>query len=55
MIIFQGHSIDDGWDGNYSNGEPCPQGVYGWSLSYSSKYKGIDKQGDNKGFVTLLR
>jgi gliding motility-associated-like protein len=55
MIIFQGHSIDDVWDGNYSNGEPCPQGVYGWSLSYSSKYKGIDKQGDNKGFVTLLR
>lgn len=55
LVVFEGTRLEDAWNGTYSNGEPCPQGVYGWSLTYSSKYKGIDKQGDNKGFVTLLR
>ncbi len=54
-IVFKGESLKDEWEGTYENGEPCPQGVYGWSATYSSNYKGIDKEGDKKGLVTIIR
>ena len=54
-IVFKGDSVKDGWDGTYSNGEECPMGVYGWSVSYKSNYKGIDKSGEYKGFVSVIR
>lgn len=53
-IVFTGHSITDEWDGTV-DGEPCPWGVYGWYCKYKSNYMGIDKQGDRKGFVSLIR
>lgn len=53
-IVFTGHSIKDEWDGTV-DGEPCPWGVYGWYCKYKSNYMGIDKEGDRKGFVSLIR
>ena len=53
-IVFEGKSINDEWDGTF-NGEPCPWGVYGWYCKYRSNYMGIDKEGDRRGFVSLVR
>ena len=53
-IVFEGKSIEDEWDGTV-NGEPCPWGVYGWYCKYKSNYMGIDKEGDRRGFVSLVR
>lgn len=53
-IVFTGHSIEDQWDGTV-DGVPCPWGVYGWYCKYKSNYMGIDKEGDRKGFVSLIR
>ena len=53
-IVFEGKSIQDEWDGTF-NGEPCPWGVYGWYCKYRSNYMGIDKEGDRRGFVSLVR
>lgn len=53
-IVFTGNSINDEWDGTI-NGEPCPWGVYGWVVNYKSHYMGINKDGERKGFVSLIR
>jgi len=53
--VFVGESIDDKWDGNDLNGNPCPNGVYGWYADYYSNYKGIGKSGERKGYVTILK
>lgn len=53
-IVFTGSSIQDEWDGTI-DGEPCPWGVYGWYCKYKSNYMGINKEGDRKGFVSLIR
>ncbi|NCC98866.1 MAG: gliding motility-associated C-terminal domain-containing protein, partial [Bacteroidia bacterium] len=53
-IIYSGKSIADRWDGNYK-GVPCPWGVYGWVVNYTSDYKGVVKSGTKKGFVTIVR
>ena len=53
-IVFEGKSIHDEWDGTF-NGEPCPWGVYGWYCKYKSNYMGINKEGDRRGFVSLIR
>lgn len=54
-IVFEGNSINDEWDGTYSNGKICPQGTYGWTCSYSSHWRGADKDDEYKGFVNLAR
>ncbi len=53
-IVFEGKSITDEWDGTI-DGVPCPWGVYGWYCKYKSNYMGIDKDGERKGFVSLIR
>ncbi len=53
-IIFEGQSIYDEWDGTV-NGEHCPMGVYGWYCKYKSNYMGVDRDGDRRGFVSLIR
>lgn len=53
-ILYEGHSITDEWDGTF-NGELCPWGVYGWYCKYKSNYMGINKDGERKGFVSLIR
>lgn len=53
-IVFTGNSINDEWDGKV-DGEDAPWGVYGWVVNYNSHYMGINKSGDRKGFVTLIR
>ena len=54
QIVFEGKSIDDEWDGTYKN-EPCPIGVYGWAVQYRSRYKGIDKKGEERGYFSILK
>ena len=53
-IVFSGQSIHDEWDGTV-DGVPCPWGVYGWYCKYKSNYMGINKEGERKGFVSLIR
>ncbi len=53
-IVFTGKSPTDEWDGT-RDGQPCPWGVYGWVVNYKSDYKGVQKEGEKKGFVTLVR
>lgn len=53
-VVFEGQSINDEWDGTY-DGKPCPWGVYGWYCKYKSGYKGINKEGERRGSVSLIR
>lgn len=55
QVIFEGNSIEDAWDGKYANEQYCPQGVYGWVVNYSSTYKGIYKEAEKKGYVTIIK
>ncbi len=54
--IFETRDIDESWQGIQGNGEPAPEGVYVWSITY----EGISDQGNtfsqqHRGTVTLLR
>ena len=53
-IVFEGKSIEDEWDGTV-DGMPCPWGIYGWYCKFKSNYMGIDKEGERRGFVSLIR
>lgn len=55
QVVFEGNDIDAEWDGNDLNGHPCPIEVYGWTVDYSSNYKGIDKSGKKRGYVSILK
>ena len=54
-IVFESDSKNDKWDGRDLNGERCDWGVYGYIVEYKSIFKGIDKTGERRGTVTLLR
>ena len=54
-IVFEGFSADDSWDGKDKEGKDCPQGVYGFVLTYKCNYLGLNKSGDQRGVVTLIR
>ena len=53
-VIFEGKGIEDEWDGNYK-GEPCPTGVYGWTVRYDNNSATLSKKGERKGSVTIVR
>lgn len=53
-VIFEGKGIEDEWDGNYK-GEPCPTGVYGWTVRYDNNSATLSKKGERKGMVTIVR
>ena len=53
-VIFEGKGIEDEWDGNYK-GEPCPTGVYGWTVWYDNNSATLSKKGERKGSVTIVR
>lgn len=55
QVLFEGKSIDDVWNGKYPDGQYCPQGVYGWVVNYSSTFKGIYKEAEKKGYVTIIK
>jgi gliding motility-associated-like protein len=55
QVLFEGKSIDDVWNGKYADGQYCPQGVYGWVVNYSSTFKGIYKEAEKKGYVTIIK
>lgn len=53
-IVFEGKSFDDEWDGTY-NGKPCPWGTYGWVANYKSNLRGLKKDGQKVGKITIVR
>ncbi len=55
QTVFEGNSVEDKWDGNDLNGHPCPIEIYGWTVDYRSNYKGIDKSGKKRGYVSILK
>lgn len=54
-IVFEGNSKLDEWDGYDLNGNKCPEGVYGYVVTYKSDFLSIHKSGEKKGSVTLIR
>lgn len=54
-LVFQTNDVLGRWDGMYKN-QPCPSGVYTWSMSFnvSGSVEGVNKV-TKKGCVTLLR
>ena len=53
-VVFEGHSIDDTWDGTYK-GKPCPWGTYGWVLQYTSDIHGEKREEVLKGQVSIVK
>ncbi|MCQ2188532.1 MAG: PKD domain-containing protein [Paludibacteraceae bacterium] len=53
-IMYEGRGMDDTWDGKW-NGKECPWGVYGWVYKYKCKFGDLERDGENRGFVTLVR
>ena len=53
-VVFEGNSFYDEWDGT-DHGKECPWGIYGWVAKYKSNYKGINKDGQKKGMITVVR
>lgn len=53
-IMYEGRGLDDAWDGKW-NGKECPWGVYGWVYKYKCKFGNLERDGENRGFVTLVR
>ncbi len=54
-IVFEGDMEHTEWDGNDKKGNPCPQGIYGYVLSYQGEIQGMHKSGETKGYITLVR
>ena len=54
-IVFESDSREGKWDGRDLNGEECGWGVYGYIVEYKSIFKGINKTGERRGTVTLIR
>lgn len=51
--VFEGKSLTDAWNGRMTNGEPAPQGVYVYRITYTDE---VDfKEVDVAGSVTLIR
>ncbi len=46
--------VNAGWDGTYK-GRACPWGVYGYTVTYSSKENSVSKSGKKRGSITLIR
>lgn len=53
-IMYEGRGLEDTWDGKW-NGKECPWGVYGWVYKYKCKFGNLERDGENRGFVTLVR
>ncbi|MEQ9186585.1 MAG: gliding motility-associated C-terminal domain-containing protein [Cryomorphaceae bacterium] len=53
ILLYEGHSIDEGWDGNIQGTErQAPEGTYYYLIDYC---RHDASEGTAKGFVTLLR
>jgi gliding motility-associated-like protein len=52
-LIFESNSVANKWDGKVQ-GQQAPEGVYAWSLQYTSVCTG-DAVLESNGSVTLLR
>jgi len=53
-IVFTGTDKDAAWDGT-CDGKECGWGVYGYVVNYKSNFRGLNKGGERRGTVTLIR
>ncbi|MBR4482733.1 MAG: gliding motility-associated C-terminal domain-containing protein, partial [Paludibacteraceae bacterium] len=53
-IDFEGSSTADEWDGMYQ-GKLCPWGVYGWVANYKSNIDGMERSGELRGKVSIVK
>ncbi len=53
-IVFTGDDKDAAWDGT-CDGKECAWGVYGYVVNYKSTFRGLNKGGERRGTVTLIR
>lgn len=53
-IVFEGSSTADEWDGMYQ-GKLCPWGVYGWVANFKSNIDGMERSGELKGKVSIVK
>lgn len=52
-VVFEGKK-GNRWDGTHK-GNPCQWGVYGYVVKYRIDYKGIKKDNERRGHITLIR
>jgi gliding motility-associated-like protein len=56
QLIFESNSIQQGWDGNYTNGEQCPAGLYTYVILFKKpEGKTLSQKSPYRGMVTLVR
>lgn len=54
QLVFHGTDFEGGWDGNTTDGTPCPQGAYAYHYSYSEA-SAPDRIHQGQGTVMLIR
>jgi len=54
QLIFEGEDLEASWDGRF-NGEPCPEDVYTWMITYHGFSDETTKTDIKKGMVMLIR
>lgn len=53
-IVFEGSSTAAEWDGMYQ-GKLCPWGVYGWVANFKSSMDGMERSGELRGKVSIVK
>jgi len=51
-MVYEGKTLETGWDGRYNHGKLCDIGVYFWECKFTDRF---GNPGFLKGDVTLLR
>lgn len=55
QLLFESGNLNEGWDGRY-NQQMCPQGTYFYLINFKTDCgSGIERFGERKGSVTLLK
>ena len=53
-VMFESNDLNFKWDGNFSNGEPAPVGIYVWKLVVGD-YTDLRERHEVTGTVSLMR
>jgi|TARA_B110000046_G_scaffold38646_1_gene42506 hypothetical protein len=52
--MFESNDLNFKWDGNFSNGEPAPVGIYVWKLVVGD-HTDLRERHEETGKVSLMR